>query len=109
MPNKRVSKSEGSCGKLIENSWVTGGIVIFGVSFCIYSQIIQIHIIPSNDLKKHSYLLVFENQPKSHFLFHKNVSLRDFYIMTLVDITERRVRLGIDFLKKSLILGPIGN
>ena len=24
------------------------------------------------------------NQPKSHFLFHKNVSLRDFYIMTLI-------------------------
>jgi hypothetical protein len=25
-----------------------------------------------------------QNQPKSHFLFHKNVSLRDFYMMTLV-------------------------
>ena len=25
-----------------------------------------------------------QNLPKSHFLFHKNVSLRDFYIMTLV-------------------------
>ena len=24
------------------------------------------------------------NQPKSHFLFHQNVSLHDFYIMTLV-------------------------
>ena len=24
-----------------------------------------------------------QDQPKSHFLFHKNVSLRDFYIMTL--------------------------
>ena len=24
-----------------------------------------------------------QNLPKSHFLFHKNVSLRDFYIMTL--------------------------
>ena len=24
-----------------------------------------------------------QNQPKSHILFHKNVSLRDFYIMTL--------------------------
>ena len=24
-----------------------------------------------------------QNQPKSHFLFRKNVSLRDFYIMTL--------------------------
>ena len=24
-----------------------------------------------------------QNQPKSYFLFHKNVSLRDFYIMTL--------------------------
>ena len=26
------------------------------------------------------------NQPKSHFLFHENVSLLDFYIMTLVQI-----------------------
>ena len=25
-----------------------------------------------------------QNLPKSHFLFHKNVSLRDFYIMTLI-------------------------
>ena len=23
------------------------------------------------------------NQPKSHFLFHKNVSLRDFYIIVM--------------------------
>ena len=28
-----------------------------------------------------------KNQPKSHFLFHKNVSLRDFYIMTLLKST----------------------
>ena len=25
-----------------------------------------------------------QNQPKSHFLFYKNVSLGDFYIMTLI-------------------------
>ena len=25
-----------------------------------------------------------QNQPKSHFLFHKNVSLCDFYVMTLL-------------------------
>ena len=29
-----------------------------------------------------------QNQPKSHFLFHKNVSLRDFYIMTLITCTH---------------------
>ena len=26
---------------------------------------------------------VAHNRPKSHFLFHKNVSLRDFYVLTL--------------------------
>ena len=29
------------------------------------------------------YCLLAQNQPKYHFLFHKNVSLRDIYIMTL--------------------------
>jgi hypothetical protein len=32
------------------------------------------------------YCQLAQNQPKSHFLFHKNVSL-DFYIMTLVQST----------------------
>ena len=27
-----------------------------------------------------------QNHPKSHFLFHENVSRRDFYIMTLIII-----------------------
>jgi len=27
-----------------------------------------------------------QNQQKSHFLFHKNVSLRDFYTMTLGEL-----------------------
>ena len=26
------------------------------------------------------------NQPTSHFLYHKNVSLRDIYIMTLLNL-----------------------
>ena len=30
-----------------------------------------------------------QNQPNSHFLFHKNVSLRDFYIITLYIIAEK--------------------
>ena len=33
------------------------------------------------------YWQLAQNQPKSHFLFHENVSLRDFYLMTLGGVT----------------------
>ena len=39
-----------------------------------------------------------ENQPKSHFLFHKNISPRDFYIMTLCEFIVN----GRDFIKTHL-------
>ena len=31
------------------------------------------------------------NQPKSHILFHKNGSLHDFFIMTLIAATKKNV------------------
>ena len=34
--------------------------------------------------KKPQHCQSAQNQPKSHILFHKNGSLRDFYIMTLI-------------------------
>ena len=41
------------------------------------------------------YCQAAQNQPKSHFLFHKNVSLRDFY--TYSDFDYRFPLIGIGF------------
>ena len=40
-----------------------------------------------------------QNLPKTHFLFHKNVSLHDFYIMTLPAATPR---VGSKFTKSQI-------
>ena len=41
-----------------------------------------------------------QNQPKSHFLFHENVYLRDFYIMTLIPVAKLYIpsTLNIDLI-----------
>ena len=49
-----------------------------------------------------------QNQPKSHFLFHKNISLRDFYTMThfvydnFSQITLKRKTWIVKFFRKDL-------
>ena len=44
-----------------------------------------------------------QNLPKTHFLFHKNVSLHDFYIMTLAVCTKTYSNyLHDDFINKKV-------
>ena len=49
------------------------------------------------------YCQVAQNQPKSNFLFHKNVSQRDFYIMTLADLyskwKESKTKIKLNYLQ----------
>ena len=40
---------------------------------------------------------VAHNRPKSHFMFNKNVSLPDFYIMTLAESLRRTLKEALCF------------
>ena len=47
--DERVTESEGSSGKLIKDARVACHVEVVRVSFRLHSQIVQIHVVPSND------------------------------------------------------------
>jgi hypothetical protein len=86
---------------------------VFSADATIFKKKIELFFAPENIKKKtskvaHNWPPIFfqycqpaQNQLKSHFLFHKNVSLRDFYIMTLATaIAERQESQENNFCKE---------